>query len=122
MKTLILLGLVSCLFFASAGQIFLKKGVDEVKDKEVKQKNILIALLVYGKNGNILLGFFCAVVAATSWLYALKRVPLNYALPFMALTYILVPFMSKIFLSENIPYNRWIGAFIIIFGVAISYL
>ncbi|MGB9680910.1 MAG: EamA family transporter [Minisyncoccia bacterium] len=122
MKITAFVGITLCLFFASFGQIFLKKGMDEVSQQIASQKSFFKKIDKLIKNKNLFLGYVCAILAALSWLYAIKSVPLNYALPFMALTYILVPLLSKMFLFENVPVNRWFGAVIIIIGIVISYV
>lgn len=120
MKNQALVGIFFCLIFACMGQIFLKIGIESLNIPKEEQWRLLKILFILIKNTNILMGFTFAGLSAISWLFVLKRVPLNFAYPFMALTFILIPLLSKFVLNESVPVSRWVGGIIIIIGVALS--
>ena len=67
---------------------------------------LLVALVIYGL-GTII------------WVYVLKSVPLNFAYPFMALTFCVVPLLAWQFLSEPLSSKIAIGAALIMAGLLV---
>ncbi|OEU84549.1 MAG: hypothetical protein BA873_13910 [Desulfobulbaceae bacterium C00003063] len=65
----------------------------------------------------VILGTLTYVASAFIWVYALTKVDLSFAYPFVALSYVLILLFSWLFLGENIPFIRWVGLLIICFGV-----
>jgi multidrug transporter EmrE-like cation transporter len=61
-------------------------------------------------------------LASVCWLLVLQRLQLGYALPFMALTFVLVPVSANIFLGEPLPMLQIVGLVLITAGVSISAL
>ncbi len=120
MKHQALVGIFLSLIFACMGQIFLKIGIESLNILKEDQWMPLKFLFILIKNKNLLMGFTFAVLSAISWLYVLKKVPLNFAYPFMALTFLLIPLLSKFVLNESVPVSRWVGGIIIIIGVVLS--
>jgi len=69
--------------------------------------------------------FFIAALALYGtatllWIYVLKAVPLSYAYSFMALTFVIVPLLSFIFLGESLSWRYGVGSALIITGLAIT--
>lgn len=62
---------------------------------------------------------FLYAFATLFWLYILQRVPLSIAYPFTATTMIWVPLMASLFFEEKLTYSYWMGAILIISGIAI---
>lgn len=63
------------------------------------------------------------VVYSTStvlWLFALTRVPLSRAMPFAALTFVIVPIISVLTLGEKLNVLFWVGVAIILTGVYVT--
>lgn len=73
---------------------------------------ILTAPLVMG--GLILYG-----VGAISWILVLSRMNLSHAYPFLALNFVLIAILSRLFLDEPIPMIRWVGIGIICVGIVL---
>ena len=59
------------------------------------------------------------VVSFILWVYLLSRNDLSFAYPFLSLAYVIVFIFSWVFLSEDISFMRWTGAFLITLGVCI---
>jgi drug/metabolite transporter (DMT)-like permease len=54
------------------------------------------------------------------WILLLQRVALSHAYPFFALTFVLVPILSAVFLSESITRASALGAGFIIAGIVVA--
>lgn len=66
-----------------------------------------IALFIYG-------------TATVLWVFTLSRVPLSRAMPFVALTFAIVPIVSVVALGEKLNLAYWIGVAIIAAGVYVT--
>jgi multidrug transporter EmrE-like cation transporter len=60
--------------------------------------------------------------AGVCWLLALQRLELGYAFPFMALSFVLIPVSSNLFLGEPLPMVQLLGLGLVLAGVSISAL
>lgn len=58
-------------------------------------------------------------VQAIFWMYAIKRMPLSYAYPFNALSFILIMFIAVIIFNEQMNLFNIIGSAVIVFGLII---
>lgn len=58
--------------------------------------------------------------ATLIWIYVLKTVPLSYAYSFMALTFVIVPLLSILFLGETLSWRYGVGSALIISGLVIA--
>lgn len=67
---------------------------------------MILAIIIYG-------------VSTLFWIYLLKFVPLSYAYSFMALTFIMVPILSMVFLGESLNLKYWVGAALIVAGLVV---
>lgn len=67
----------------------------------------LIALVIYA-------------VATVMWVVVLSRVPLTVAYPIVALSYLIVPLLARAFLNEQLTWQTFAGAFVIILGILLS--
>lgn len=65
------------------------------------------ALVVYG-------------VATFLWVFVLSRVPLSRAIPFVALTFIIVPALDALFFGVRLPPLYWVGVALVAAGVSLS--
>lgn len=58
--------------------------------------------------------------ATLLWIYVLKTAPLSYAYSFMALTFVIVPLLSLLFLGESLSWRYGAGSVLIIAGLMIA--
>lgn len=70
-------------------------------------------------NPFVILGMGLHFVALAIWLYALSKVDVSYAYPFIALGFVLVLAYSHFFLHENLNLWRLAGVLLICGGVAL---
>ena len=92
----------------SLGQILFKYAAnDSNKYFGVLNIKLILALTVY-------------LFSAFLWVYILRAIPLKTAYPFVALAFIIVPFLASIFFGEILSWNNYLGALIILIGVIIT--
>lgn len=105
--------LINVLLLVS-GQVLFKWGL-EASPSGLSIRSISVTLL----NPWILLGLVLYAVATLLWFYVLKRAPLSLAYPIQSLSYVLGLLVSRYVFHETIPWTRWVGVLVILFGVAI---
>ncbi len=99
-----------------AGQLFVKKGINLVGNLEFSS-GLFATYLKLFISPYVILGVLIYFSSVFFWLYALTKVDLSYAVPFLALTYVLIIIASWMFLGETIPFIRWVGVMIICLGL-----
>jgi drug/metabolite transporter (DMT)-like permease len=67
----------------------------------------------------ILLGIFIYGIATVVWLFVLSRLPLSIAYPLQSFAFIIALLAALLLFHETIPPNRWIGAMVILTGIAV---
>jgi multidrug transporter EmrE-like cation transporter len=109
---LILLSVVLGVF----GQISLKQGLKQVGKLELRE--LATAKILYLLEEKfILLGIFLYIFATLIWLVVLSQEEISFAYPLVAIGYIIVAILGKIFFDENLSLFRIIGILLIVFGV-----
>ena len=61
-----------------------------------------------------------ALLAGMAWMAAMTKLHLSYAYPFMGLTFVLVLVLSGIFFDEPMNWQKTVGIFLIMGGIALS--
>ena len=107
---------------AISGQICLRRGMGQVKDRTGMGAGELIKKpLAFLKEivttWLVVLGLVLFVASALFWLIVLTDVPLGVAYPFVSLTYIVVMFYDKFFESREIAALNWVGVAAIVMGI-----
>lgn len=103
------------------GQLLLKMGITQVGTLAFGSDLaglIQLGLRVFG-NLKVLGGFAAYGLSSLFWLVVLSKVDLSLAYPMLALNYVLVPLTAWLFLGEQVPTLRWLGAGVVIIGVVI---
>jgi drug/metabolite transporter (DMT)-like permease len=106
--------LIVAIMLGAAGQIALKSGLNQLGAKPapvVVLKSIFTPL--------IFTGFACYGLSSVLYLLALSRLELSYAYPMVALSYVIVTFLSWKFLGEAVPLMRVAGLAAICAGVVL---
>jgi len=98
------------------GQLLIKIGLNSLKNLDFSSGLIITYLRIF-TSLHVISGTLIYVLSVFFWLYALSKVELSFAYPFLALSYVFVLLASSIFLGETIPFIRWIGVLVICFGV-----
>jgi len=105
---------------AVGGQVLLKLGLNKIGSVNVISLSGLGHLFLgIIKSPMVITGLFCYVISAAIWLVVLSAVELSFAYPFIGLTYVLILFISRFVLKEDVNPIRWVGAAIITIGVVV---
>lgn len=108
--------LFSSIFLGVVAQLFIKKGLVSMGSLDFSGQLVgsYLKILV---SPFVLFGLALYFLGVFFWLYALSKLELSLAFPFVSLSYVLVVLFSWLALGESISYLRWIGVFVICFGV-----
>lgn len=100
-----------------SGQLILKRGMLEVGEIPSNLNDCISFFIRTLTNLKVIFSLSLAFTAALSWMAAVSKLKLSYAYPLMASTFPLVLLFSFIFFKEEVTLIRWIGVFVIWFGV-----
>ena len=67
----------------------------------------------------VLSSFVAAFVAAIAWMFAVARLPLSHAYPFLGATFVLVMILGHYVFQEPISGSRAVGAVLIAVGIVL---
>jgi drug/metabolite transporter (DMT)-like permease len=107
-----LLQLCISVVLSSASQILFKVATNAGDDKHAINPQLFTSWALWG-------GIVASLTSLVSWLYALRSVPLVIAFNLAAVTYILIPLGSWVFLGEQVPPIRWLGIALVTLGVLV---
>jgi drug/metabolite transporter (DMT)-like permease len=99
-----------------AGQTALKLGVSQPGASEATASLVSLVGLVV-RSPLVLLGLLLYAIGALAWIAVLARLDLSLAYPFLALNFVLVTVVSRLFLGETVPTLRWLGILVICSGI-----
>jgi len=117
-KTYILLA--SMVFFSSAGNLLLSKGMKQIGDIHDYAAAALVAVFLKTfTSGVIWLGILSLLVFFISYLLVLSWADLSYVQPASAIGYAVVAMLGYFILGEIISPTRWIAVLLIAAGVAL---
>jgi multidrug transporter EmrE-like cation transporter len=106
------LAIVACAISA-LGQILLKLAMN----KHGAIQFTLSGLINLLSEPVLIIALMMHVVALIIWLQVLSKIPLSTAYPILAITYVIVPVLSVLFLKESIQQSQLIGMFLVLVGV-----
>ena len=97
----------------TAGQVFLKMGMNELAGQKVSFRFFLKAV----SSWPVLAGFFLGIVGALIWLVVLSRLELGFSNLVVSLTLVAVALASTVIFKEPMSALKWTGAALIVVGV-----
>lgn len=106
--------LASMVVFSAMGDICLSRGMKNIGAISVSH---LLQLIPAIFNPWVLLGIFFLLGFFATYSATLSWADLTYAVPATAFSYVLIAFMSKFLLGENVMLSRWIGIILVTVGV-----
>jgi drug/metabolite transporter (DMT)-like permease len=112
----VIISLFSSIFLGVVGQVFIKKGLNIIGNLDFSRELVGSYLKIFF-SPLVIVGISLYFLGVFFWLYALSKVDLSFAFPFVSLSYILVVLFSWLLLGESISYLRWAGVFVICIGV-----
>ena len=68
----------------------------------------------------VLLGLGCYVLSTGFYLFVISRWNLSYAYPMIAVGYVGVVFLSRLFFKEQVTPPQWVGIILMISGLALA--
>ncbi|MGE5204488.1 MAG: EamA family transporter [Chlamydiota bacterium] len=110
-KYVVLLGVV---IFGASGDALLSRGMKEVGEVSLSHWHQIIFAVVHpwvALGVLLLIAFFASYMTALSW------ADLTYVLPATSIGYVLLAFIAKFLLHENVTATRWVGIVLIAAGV-----
>ena len=110
MIILVILASMAC---AVGGQISLKRGMNRAGRVSRSARPIDWR----AGAGGVLAGLSFYGVSTFLWLYALSRVELSYAFPFLSLAFVAIMIAARVGLAEQLRSSRILGSVFIILGV-----
>ena len=113
-----LLSIITSVVPGVVGQLFIKQGLRSLGGLNFSTGLISSYLKIFC-SPFILVGLSIYFLGVFFWLYALSKVELSFAYPFVSLSYVLVLFFSWMFLGEQISLIRWAGVVSICLGVVL---
>jgi drug/metabolite transporter (DMT)-like permease len=99
------------------GQLILKIGMTRIGALSVSGHGAIGMIKAIATNIYVIGGLGIYGIGVFFWLIALSRAPLSYTYPFASLSYVLITFVSFLFLREKINLLRLAGVFTISAGV-----
>jgi drug/metabolite transporter (DMT)-like permease len=108
--------IIMAVTMSAIGQVLIKKGINVLGNIDFSSGLITsymkIFLLPY-----VILGSLVYVISLFIWVYALSKVALSFAYPFLALSYVMIIVASRVFLGETVPFLRVLGILVICIGI-----
>ena len=111
--------IVLSILMSSSAHVCLKKGMMVHGAAANSSEGLFNQLFLVAVNPWILGGMFLHVSALVVWLYALSRVDITFAYPFLALGYVLVSLAAWLWLDETIGPTKLLAMAIIVIGILI---
>ena len=100
------------------GQLFIKRGLNSLGSVDYASGLIGAYIRIF-LTPYVVAGLSIYFLGVFFWLYALSKVDLSFAYPFVSLSYVLVLLISWVILGEHITGLRWAGVGLICAGVFI---
>ncbi len=116
MRNSAIIFIITAVTIGALSQLLLKKGLNLLGNLDFSAGLIAVYSRIFCSTW-IVGGLVAYGISLFFWLYALSKVDLSFAYPFLAFSYVLVLLLSWIFLGENIPTIRIIGVVVICAGV-----
>ncbi|MFC2002707.1 EamA family transporter [Chloroflexota bacterium] len=105
-------------FLASAGQIAMKNGMNQVGEiASMGQLFQLGTLFHIFTSPYVLIGLSLYAIAQVPWLAALSRFDVSLMHPLASLAYVVTAIVAFVFLKEDITLWRWAGIFLVMGGL-----
>jgi len=107
------------ILMSSTAHVFLKKGMMTHALSVVNPDGFISLVWTVGTNPWVMGGMFLHVSALVVWLWALSKVDISFAYPFLALGYVLVSAMAWLWLGEELNLMKVRGMGIIVLGILV---
>lgn len=102
---------------SSTAHVFLKRGSSIILQPSFIDAQALNKVTIMATSPWIISGMTMHACALVIWLWALSRVDITFAYPFLALGFVLVSLLAYFWIGENMPLLRIVGMIIIVIGI-----
>lgn len=106
-----------CIIFNVISQLLLKAGMNGIGYFDYTLSSLISVGLRAAMNPGIALGLLLYGLSFVLWLVVLSRLEVSLAYPLLSIGYIIMPFVSYLFLGETLSLSRVLGISVIIVGV-----
>ncbi len=115
-----LMWLIPAILLSTTGELFLKKGMNEVGTLDFTALSTLGPTIVkMALNPSIWIGFVGFGGGSVFWLSVISRVPLSLAYPMLGLNFVIIAVESWLFLGEPLRPMGLLGSLVVGVGVAL---
>jgi undecaprenyl phosphate-alpha-L-ara4N flippase subunit ArnF len=111
--------LLTSIALATAGQLLLKAGMNEIGGGGLDLGDLGQLLRTGATTWQVIVGLAAFGTSAVFWLLTLSRVPLSTAYPIVSLSYLLILAFSVLVLDERPDATVWTGAALIMTGISL---
>lgn len=98
-------------------QTLLKQGMVKIGEFNIDASNALSMGFKIAFDPWVISGMLVMLISMAAHLYVLSRVPLTFAFPFIALSYIVVLAIGYFLFKETLNINHFLGTLLIIAGI-----
>jgi multidrug transporter EmrE-like cation transporter len=114
--------IVAVLALTVYGQLMMKaRALTHATPIDGSMGKLQYLIAMFGDIG-VLSSLGAAGLASAFWMLVIERMEVNYAYPFIALNFVLVPFGSMMLFGERLPPLQVLGLGLIVLGVTVSSL
>lgn len=111
--------LLTSICMSSTAHVFLKRGAVILKQPIFIDAQLFNKVLILATTPWIITGMLLHMCALVVWVWALSRVDITFAYPFLALGFVIVSLMAYFWLGESLPFLRIVGMVIIVLGILV---
>ena len=99
------------------GQVLIKLGLNEIAEFKLDFSTSFSYSKLLFTSLYIWLGIISTGISMLIWINILSKVKLSTAYPLISLSYIFGLLGAVFILKESVPFIRWVGVIVIIFGI-----
>lgn len=109
--------LVIAIALGAFGQVALKQGMSKISLSSGAGMAVGVVRAIF--TPYVFLGFLLYAISSCFWLVVISKWNLSYAYPMIAIGYVGVVFLSRIFFKEHVTPMQWVGIVLMCGGLAI---
>lgn len=92
----------------------------QLNESDQGDNNLLQKTFLLITSFPVIVGFTMAFIAAVVWMFALSKLPLSHAYPFLATSFVLVAIAGHFIFLEQLTLVKIVGLILIMIGIVIS--
>lgn len=104
----------------TGSQVLQKFASAQLNESDHRDNSLLEKTFLLITSFPVVAGFTMAFIAAVVWMFALSKLPLSHAYPFLATSFVLVAIAGHFIFLEQLTVVKIVGLILIIIGIVIS--